>query len=123
MNFLKSGGGCSNTGELAAAILHEFGHGLDQNTGGAADAASSEAVGDTTAILETRQSCIAANFKPGVPCHNCVSTACTGRSRPGALRPGRLRSDRAPEHRRASGGIDCGRFACGFFQLCKGPMG
>jgi hypothetical protein len=33
LNFFKSGGGCSNTGQLAAVSLHEYGHGLDQNDG------------------------------------------------------------------------------------------
>ena len=38
VNFYRSGGGCSNTGEIAAVFLHEWGHGLDTNTGGAASA-------------------------------------------------------------------------------------
>ena len=36
VNFYRSGGGCSNTGEIAAVFLHEWGHGMDTNTGGAA---------------------------------------------------------------------------------------
>ncbi len=36
LNFYRSGGGCSNTGEIAAVFLHEWGHGMDTNTGGAA---------------------------------------------------------------------------------------
>ena len=37
VNFFKSGGGCNNTGEIAAVFLHEWGHGLDQNDGGGTD--------------------------------------------------------------------------------------
>lgn len=77
VNFFKSGSGCSNTGEIAAVFLHEWGHGLDQNTGGSANEyGSGEAVGDTFAFLETRDSCIGENFTPGSVCHNC--TTCTG---------------------------------------------
>jgi hypothetical protein len=77
LNFYRSGGGCSNTGEIAAVFLHEWGHGLDTNTGGAAsENGSGEAVGDTFAFLETRDPCIGQNFQPGINCPNC--TACTG---------------------------------------------
>ncbi|PYQ55410.1 MAG: hypothetical protein DMF53_28185, partial [Acidobacteria bacterium] len=70
VNFFQSGAGCSNTGEIAAVFLHEWGHGLDQFTGGAAaDKGTGEAVGDTFAFLETKDACIGRNFKPGVPCH------------------------------------------------------
>ena len=67
VNFYRSGGGCSNTGEIAAVFLHEWGHGMDTNTGGAAsENGSGEAVGDTFAFLETRDGCIGQNFRPGV---------------------------------------------------------
>src|SRR6185295_8283501 len=47
VNFYRSGGGCSNTGEIAAVFLHEWGHGMDTNSGGAAsDKGTGEAVGD-----------------------------------------------------------------------------
>ncbi|MCP4247880.1 MAG: hypothetical protein GY778_12600, partial [bacterium] len=36
VNFYRSGGGCANTGELAAVFLHEWGHGMDTNSVGAA---------------------------------------------------------------------------------------
>lgn len=78
LNFFKSGGGCSNTGELAGVFLHEWGHGMDQNTGGAAaENGSGEAVGDTFSFLYTKDSCIGTNFYPSGTCHNC-STGCTG---------------------------------------------
>ena len=77
LNFYRSGNGCSNTGEIAAVFLHEWGHGMDTNTGGAAsENGSGEAVGDTFAFLETRDGCIGQNFQPASNCHNC--TSCTG---------------------------------------------
>jgi len=78
VNFYTSGGGCNNTGEIAAVFLHEWGHGMDTNSGGAAsDRASGEAVGDTFAFLETRDSCIGDNFTSSV-CNNCDVGSCTG---------------------------------------------
>ncbi|HEU4662928.1 MAG TPA: PKD domain-containing protein [Dokdonella sp.] len=78
LNFFKSGSGCSNTGELAAVFLHEWGHGMDTNSGGAAsEYGTGEAVGDSFAFLETKDGCIGNNFRPGVPCANC-SSSCTG---------------------------------------------
>ncbi len=78
VNFYRSGGGCSNTGEIAAVFLHEWGHGMDTNSGGAAsEYGSGEAVGDTFAFLETKDACIGKNFRPGVPCANC-NASCTG---------------------------------------------
>ena len=110
VNFYRSGGGCSNTGEIAAVFLHEWGHGMDTNTGGAAasDQGSGEAVGDTFAFLETRDGCIGQNFLPGSNCHNCV--ACTGVrdvsdfdiSGPGLIA--------RPSNVTANTGINCDRF-------------
>jgi trimeric autotransporter adhesin len=124
VNFFKSGGGCSNTGEIAAVMMHEFGHGLDQNTGGAApDGGSGEAVGDITAFLETRQSCIGPNFQPGVPCHNCSSTGCTGVRDLTPFSAGGAAPIASPITVTNNAGMDCGRFACGVSQPCRGPMG
>ncbi|HTQ80307.1 MAG TPA: hypothetical protein VMM92_09940, partial [Thermoanaerobaculia bacterium] len=81
LNFFKSGGGCANTGEIAAVALHEFGHGVDQNdaTGSSPDGATGESYGDTTAFLALHASCIGVGFLGG----NCSGygdpcTACTG---------------------------------------------
>jgi trimeric autotransporter adhesin len=81
LNFFKSGGGCGNTGEIAAVSLHEYGHGLDQNdgTGTAPEGGTGEAYGDTTAALQLHNSCIG----PGFLTSNCggygdACTACTG---------------------------------------------
>jgi hypothetical protein len=78
LNFFKSGGGCRNTGELAAVSLHEWGHGLDSNDGTAATG-TGEAYGDVSAALQLHDSCIG----PGFLTSNCsgygdACTACTG---------------------------------------------
>jgi hypothetical protein len=81
LNFFKSGGGCGNTGEIAAVSLHEFGHGIDQNdgTGTAPEGGTGESYGDTTSVIATHNSCIG----PGFLGSNCggygdACTACTG---------------------------------------------
>lgn len=129
VNFYRSGSGCGNTGEIAAVFLHEWGHGLDRNTGGAApEKASGEAVGDTFAFLETRDSCIGPGFRPDRTCYNC--STCTGVrdvaqfSRAGGAtaatiaRPSNIASD---------AGMNCDRLACPYsptpFSAYQGPMG
>jgi fibronectin type 3 domain-containing protein len=80
INFFRSGGGCGNTGEIAAIFLHEFAHGLDSNDGGTtSDKASGEVYGDTTGFLQTHNSC----GGPGFLGSNCdgygdACTSCTG---------------------------------------------
>jgi trimeric autotransporter adhesin len=81
INFYRSGGGCANTGEIAAVALHEYGHGLDSNDGGGGspDAGTGETYGDFTSALATHDSCIG----PGFRATNCTGngdacTACTG---------------------------------------------
>ncbi|HUD42463.1 MAG TPA: proprotein convertase P-domain-containing protein [Dokdonella sp.] len=132
LNFFKSGGGCSNTGEIAAVFLHEWGHGLDSNTGGAANEyGSGEAVGDTFAFLETRDSCIGPNFRPGGLCHNC--TSCTGVRDVGDFSLLGTRTLATPANVTASSGINCGAYigltgvACPYVasngSAYRGPMG
>jgi len=81
VNFYRSGGGCSNTGEIEGVSLHEYGHGLDGNdgNGSAPDKGTGETYGDWTAALATHISCIGAGFLSG----NCggygdACTSCTG---------------------------------------------
>lgn len=126
LNFYRSGGGCANTGELAAVFLHEWGHGMDTNSGGAAsEQGTGEAVGDIFATLETRDGCIGQNFLPGQNCDNC--TNCTGvrdisdfdLSGPAVIAKPSTVTD--------NGGINCDAFACpylsqGIFPY-QGPMG
>jgi hypothetical protein len=78
LNFFKSGGGCGDTGEIAAVSLHEYGHGLDQNDGTPLEN-TSEAYADVTSVIALHNSCIG----PGFQGSNCggygdACTACTG---------------------------------------------
>ena len=118
--FYRSGGGCTNAGEISSILFHEWGHGLDDNTGGpSSDGGTGEAVGDTFAFLQTRDGCIGRNLTPGVDCYNCQ--ACTGvrdvadfsTSGPAIVAKASTAKDNA--------GMDCDRFACnGPFH---GPLG
>jgi hypothetical protein len=118
---------CSNTGEIAAVFLHEWGHGMDTNTGGSAgENGSGEAVGDTFAFLETRDSCIGQNFAPGFNCHNC--TNCTGVRDVGDFGLAASADKRAsPANLGSDTGINCDRLACPYTtpsgQPYRGPMG
>ena len=126
VNFFKSGAGCSNTGELAAVFLHEWGHGMDSNTGGSANEnASGEAVGDTFAFLETGDACIGENFQPGVPCHNC-NTGCTGVRDVSVFSSAGTQVIASPATITDPQGADCGRYNCPYFRNgfpYNGPMG
>jgi hypothetical protein len=62
INFFRSGGGCRNTGEIAAVFDHEWGHALDDNDTGGALSSSSEAYGDITGIYRLRSSCVGYGF-------------------------------------------------------------
>jgi trimeric autotransporter adhesin len=127
VNFYRSGGGCSNTGEIAAVFLHEWGHGADANTGGAAsDKGTGEAVGDTFAFLETKSSCIGKNFQPGVNCANC--TACTGVRDVKEFSTQGTRTIARPSTVADNNGINCDRYSCPYYQFIfigayQGPMG
>ena len=127
LNFFKSGGGCSNTGEIAAVFLHEWGHGMDTNSGGAAsENGSGEAVGDTFAFLETKDACIGKNFTPGVPCANCAAS-CTGVRDLNAFSTLGAATVSTPANVTSNTGINCDRYTCpylsqGIFPY-QGPMG
>ena len=139
LNFFKSGtstGGtfCSDTGEIAAVFLHEWGHGLDTNTGGAAsEYGSGEAVGDTFAFLETKDACIGKNFTPSKACHNCNAT-CTGVRDMSAFALGGSHTIATPANVTSTTGIDCNAYlglngiACPYNRpdtgtAYRGPMG
>jgi hypothetical protein len=78
--FYKAGSGCSNTGEIAGVICHEFGHGLDSYDGNgfSPDNGTGEAYADIVSSIETHESCIGNNFTPGYPCPYGCSSSCTG---------------------------------------------
>src|SRR6476661_8363226 len=128
VNFYRSGGGCSNTGEIAAVFLHEWGHGMDTNSGGASsDKGTGEAVGDTFAFLETKDACIGKNFKPGVSCANCNAT-CTGVRDLASFGSGGSHTIAKPSTVADNAGINCDRYSCPYYQFIfigayQGPMG
>ena len=62
INFYRSGGGCRNTGEIAAVFDHEWGHGLDDNDADGALSNSSEGYADIAAIYRLQASCVGHGF-------------------------------------------------------------
>jgi hypothetical protein len=62
INFYKSGGGCRNTGELAAVFDHEWGHGLDANDANGQISNSGEAYADIASIYRLEASCVGHGF-------------------------------------------------------------
>src|SRR6185295_7177211 len=62
INFYRSGGGCRNTGEIAAVFDHEWGHGLDDNDTGGVLSNSSEGYADIAAIYRLQASCVGYGF-------------------------------------------------------------
>ena len=121
VNFFKSGGGCSNTGELAPVFLHEYGHALDDNTNGTPpEQGSGEAYGDTMAFLQTHDSCLGNNFIPGTACRLGCDETCTG------VRDVSVRPEVSPATIEEAP-ADCDRWACPFRQSrifpYQGPMG
>jgi hypothetical protein len=51
VNFYSSGNNCANTALSADVVYHEWGHGLDANTGGISDSAFSEGYGDIVSMI------------------------------------------------------------------------
>jgi hypothetical protein len=125
VNFYRSGGGCGNTGEIAAVFLHEWGHGYDANTGGSSDEGSGEALGDTFAFLETKDSCIGMGFfSDGSDCFNC--TNCSGVRDVGDFDIDGPAVTSHPTTVEDNAGINCDRWSCPYFQFIwpyQGPMG
>lgn len=63
INFYSGGSGCANTALIADVIYHEWGHGLDDNTGGIEDGAWSEGFGDIIALSETGSNILGIGFR------------------------------------------------------------
>jgi hypothetical protein len=125
VNFYVSDPACANSGEIASIVFHEWGHGLDQNTGGAAtELGSGEALGDTFAFLQTRDGCIGPNFRLGSNCPNC--SACDGVRDVSDFDLSGPATIATPANVASDSGTNCDRFACpysaGFFPY-QGPMG
>ena len=79
VNFYRSGGGCSNTGEIAGVFDHEWGHGLDANDAAPGiSSPSGEGIADLYMALRLNTSCIGRNFRAivcdgfGDPCLTCT---------------------------------------------------
>ena len=85
VNFFKSGGGCRNTGEIAAIFDHEWGHGMDNNGVNPNIALPGEAIADIHAVIRLNTSCIGRGFAMnsvcsgyGDQCDGTPATGCTG---------------------------------------------
>ncbi len=62
INFYRSGGGCRNTGEIAAVFDHEWGHAMDDNDTAGALSNSSEGYADIASIYRLQASCVGHGF-------------------------------------------------------------
>lgn len=62
VNLFSAGDGCANTGLIADVFYHEWGHGLDENTGGIEDGAFSEGFGDTMSLVMTHSNLLGKGF-------------------------------------------------------------
>ena len=62
INFLAGDRSCANTGLIADIIYHEWGHGLDDKTGGIVDGSLSEGFGDIVSMLMTKSNVLAPGF-------------------------------------------------------------
>jgi len=80
INMYRAGNGCGNTSQIQGVVVHEWGHGYDQNDGGGYDNPS-EAYADVVAIFEARESCVGHGFfNDGRTCSGYGDTCltCTG---------------------------------------------
>ena len=85
VNFFRSGGGCRNTGEIAAIFDHEWGHGMDNNGTNPNIAGPGESIADIYAAVRLNTSCIARGFFMnqtcggyGDVCDGTPADGCTG---------------------------------------------
>jgi CARDB protein len=80
VNFYREGGGCGNTGEIAAVFDHEWGHGLDNNGTDNSISSPGEAIADIYGILRLTDSCFGRGFFLDGACggYGNPCTQCTG---------------------------------------------
>lgn len=71
INLAKGGFGCKASGEIAAIVDHEWGHGMDQNDATGFIGSPAEGIADVYAALRLNDSCIGRSFFPG-------GATCTG---------------------------------------------
>jgi len=62
VNFYRSGGGCRNTGEIAAVFDHEWGHGIDDNDTNGNISSPGEAIADIVSTMRLHNSCVGRGF-------------------------------------------------------------
>ncbi len=62
INFYRSGGGCRNTGEIAAVFDHEWGHGVDDNDTNGSISNPGEVFADIVATIRLHNSCVGRGF-------------------------------------------------------------
>ncbi len=62
INLYSGSNRCANTGLISDVIYHEWGHGLDANTGGIQDSAFSEGIGDIISLLITKSHLLGIGF-------------------------------------------------------------
>ncbi len=74
VNFYLSGGGCRNTGEIAAVFDHEWGHGLDNFDSNGQLSDSSEGYADIASMYRLWASCVGYGFFETIN-QNCGSTS------------------------------------------------
>ena len=78
VNFYRQGGGCNNTGEIAAIFDHEWGHGMDNNDTTGSISNPGEGIADIYMALRLKESCVGRNFRNtncggyGNPCLSCT---------------------------------------------------
>jgi hypothetical protein len=80
VNMFGAGSNCNNMGENASVLVHEWGHGYDQNDGGGVDKPS-EAYSDIVAIIAMHDSCMSrGTYNDGSTCTGYGDTCltCTG---------------------------------------------
>jgi subtilisin-like proprotein convertase family protein len=63
INLYSGSESCANTGTIADVVYHEWGHGLDDNTGGIGDGAFSEGYGDILALVMTHSNLLGIGFR------------------------------------------------------------
>ncbi|MFK7872482.1 MAG: proprotein convertase P-domain-containing protein [Oligoflexales bacterium] len=62
VNFFSGNNDCANTALISDVIFHEWGHGLDDNTGGIEDRAFSEGYGDIISLIRTHSPVLGIGF-------------------------------------------------------------
>ena len=63
INFYTGNQSCANTALISDVIFHEWGHGLDANTGGIQDGAFSEGFGDIISLIMTKSPILGIGFR------------------------------------------------------------